>query len=126
MQPPPLEMYSQLGLHRQKVLRNGARLAWWAKGVADQVTSLVDRTNLMGSGDCLLVKISMPMEVMISMEARLLQQAGDDSGLVVHLTSDFRNVQVPLQVHGGGSWLITDIRNSSQSFNDWMSTRTSR
>jgi hypothetical protein len=55
MQPPPLEMYSQLGLHRQKVLRNGARLAWWAKGVADQVTSLVDRTNLMGSGDCLLV-----------------------------------------------------------------------
>jgi hypothetical protein len=44
------------------------------------------------------VKISMPMEVMISMEARLLQQAGDDSGLVVHLTSDFRNVQVPTSI----------------------------
>ena len=43
---------------------------------------------------CMQVKIQLPVEVMASMEARLLQQAGDDSGLVVHLTSDFRKAQV--------------------------------
>ena len=55
------------------------------------------------------------------MEARLLQQTGEDSGLVIDMASDFRRVKLPLQVHGGGSWVISDIRSSSQSLNDWIS-----
>lgn len=66
------------------------------------------------------VKVYLPLDVMKSMEARLLQQAGEDSGLVLHMTSDFRKVQMPLQVHGGGSWLVSDLRNSSRSLNDWI------
>lgn len=67
------------------------------------------------------VKVYLPLEVMRAMEERLLAQAGDDSGLVMHLTSDFRKVEMPLRVHGGGSWLLSDIRSGSRSLNDWIS-----
>lgn len=67
------------------------------------------------------VKMFLPVEVMIGMEKCLLQQAGESSGLVLHLTSDFHEVKMPLQVHGGGSWVFSDIRSSSQLFNDWFS-----
>ena len=67
------------------------------------------------------VKISLPVEVMVSMERCLLQQSGESSGLVLHLASDFHKVEMPLQVHGGSSWLFSDIRSSSRLFNDWFS-----
>ena len=67
------------------------------------------------------VRIVLPLEVMIGMEKCLLQQAGESSGLKLHLTSDFHKVEMPLQVHGGGSWVFSDIRTSSQLANDWFS-----
>ena len=47
---------------------------------------------------CVQVKIYLPVEVMLKMEKRLLQQSGESSGLMLHLTSDFHKAQVPLQV----------------------------
>lgn len=67
------------------------------------------------------VKIYLPIETMVLMEKYLLQQSGDSSGLILHLTSDFHKVEMPLQVHGGGSWLFSDIRSSSRLFNNWFS-----
>ena len=66
------------------------------------------------------VKIYLPLEAMTKLEARLLQQSDDDSGLTIVMMSDFRKVEIPLSVHGGGSWVISDLRSSSQFLDDWL------
>ena len=57
-QPAPAEVYSQLGLHRHPLLRRAAQLSARCRHLASQATTVLDRTNAMGTPDCLLVSFS--------------------------------------------------------------------
>ena len=54
--PSPEHIFKTLGLHKKGWERRAAALAQKAQSVVQQIGAVVDRTNAMGSADCLIVR----------------------------------------------------------------------
>lgn len=70
---------------------------------------------------CLQVRAQVPQQA--------LQQAGEAfmetghsecTSLKIVLQSDFKEYSLPLHLHSGASWLISDLTQSSKSMLDWL------
>ena len=69
------------------------------------------------------------VQAQVQVPPAALQQAGkafletghaDCDGLMVVLTSDFQEKHIPLHLHAGASWLVSDLTHGSRSMLDLL------
>eukprot|EP00884_Botryococcus_braunii_P014665 jgi/Botrbrau1/2319/Bobra.39_1s0008.1 len=119
--PPLGRTYSELDAGAHPWVRTF--MLWVAVALMNlkRVLGVIDRTNTTRIDDSIEAKVWVPLDLMQRMQERVVDRSGPQhAGLLVTLLSDFHEVRLPLQLHAGASWLLSDAVRTARAFLRWL------